>query len=47
LVVLPEHQEFVAYSSEQSMQTGAGTLMSWRGVDSVLENDNFFKTFNF
>jgi antitoxin component HigA of HigAB toxin-antitoxin module len=43
LVVLPKHQECVVYSGKQSMQPGAGTLISWRNLDSVLENNNFFK----
>jgi hypothetical protein len=35
LAALPENQEYVVYGGEQSMQTGAGTLISWRNLDRI------------
>ena len=35
LAALPENQEFVVYGGDQSMQTGAGTLISWKNLDRI------------
>jgi predicted AAA+ superfamily ATPase len=35
LAALPEDQGYVVYGGEQSMQTGAGTLISWRNLDRI------------
>ncbi len=35
IAVLPENQEYVVYGGEQSMQTVAGTLISWRNLDRI------------
>lgn len=32
---LPKNQEYVVYGGEQSMQTVAGTLISWRNLDRI------------
>jgi predicted AAA+ superfamily ATPase len=35
LAALPENQEFVVYGGDQSMQTGAGTVLSWKNLDRI------------
>ena len=35
LAALPENQEYVVYGGDQSMQTGAGTLISWKNSDRI------------
>ena len=35
LAALPENQEFVVYGGDQSMQIGAGTLISWKNLDRI------------
>jgi len=35
LAALPESQEYVVYGGDQSMQTGAGTLISWKNLDRI------------
>ncbi len=35
LAALPENQEYVVYGGEQSMQTSAGTLISWKDLDRI------------
>ncbi len=35
LAALPENQEYVVYGGEQSMQTSAGTLISWKNLDRI------------
>jgi predicted AAA+ superfamily ATPase len=35
IAALPENQGYVVYGGEQSMQTGAGTLISWRNLDRI------------
>ena len=35
LAALPENQEFVVYGGDQSMQTDAGTLISWKNLDRI------------
>jgi len=35
LAALPENQEYVVYGGDQSMQTGAGTLISWKNLDRI------------
>jgi predicted AAA+ superfamily ATPase len=35
LAALPEDQGFVVYGGEQSMQTSAGTLISWQHLDRI------------
>lgn len=35
LADLPENQEYVVYGGDQSMQTGAGTLISWKNLDRI------------
>ena len=35
LAALPENQEFVVYGGDQSMQTDAGTLISWKDLDRI------------
>ena len=35
LAALPENQEYVVYGGDQSMQTSAGTLISWRNLDRI------------
>ena len=35
LAALPENQEYVAYGGDQSMQTSAGTLISWKELDRI------------
>jgi hypothetical protein len=37
MTALPESQEFVVYGGDQSMQTGAGTLISWKNLDRIPE----------
>ena len=35
MTALPESQEFVVYGGDQSIQTGAGTLISWKDLDRI------------
>ena len=35
LAALPENQEYVVYGGDQSMQTSAGTLISWKNLDQI------------
>jgi len=35
LAALLESQEYVVYGGDQSMQTGAGTLISWKNLDRI------------
>jgi len=35
LAALPENQEYVVYGGDQSMQTSAGTLISWKNLDRI------------
>lgn len=35
LAALPESQEYVVYGGDQSMQTSAGTLISWKNLDRI------------
>ena len=35
LASLPEDQGYVVYGGEQSMQTGAGTFVSWRHLERI------------
>lgn len=35
LASLPENQEYVVYGGDQSMQTSAGTLISWRNLNRI------------
>ena len=35
LTTLPENQEYVVYGGDQSMQTSAGTLISWKNLDRI------------
>jgi len=35
LAVLPENQEYVVYGGNESMQTSAGSLISWRNLDRI------------
>ena len=35
LAALPKNQEYVVYGGEQSMQTSAGTLISWKDLDRI------------
>ena len=35
LAALPKNQEYVVYGGEQSMQTSAGTLISWKNLDRI------------
>ena len=35
LTTLPENQEYVVYGGDQSMQTSAGTLISWKDLDRI------------
>ena len=35
LTALPENQEYVVYGGDQSMQTSAGTLISWKDLDRI------------
>lgn len=35
LAALPENQEYVVYGGEQSMQTSAGTLISWKNLNRI------------
>jgi predicted AAA+ superfamily ATPase len=35
IAALPENQGYVVYGGEQSMQTGAGTFISWRNLDRI------------
>ena len=35
LATLPEETGYVVYGGEQSMQTGAGALISWRNLDRL------------
>jgi predicted AAA+ superfamily ATPase len=35
LVNLPKDQGYVVYGGEQSMQTGAGTFISWQNLDRI------------
>jgi predicted AAA+ superfamily ATPase len=35
LAALPENREYVVYGGDQSMQTGAGTLISWKDLDRI------------
>ncbi len=35
LAALPESQEYVVYGGDQSMQTGAGILISWKNLDRI------------
>jgi len=35
LAAFPEHQEVVVYGGDQSMQTSAGALISWRDLDRI------------
>ena len=35
LAALPESQEYVVYGGDQSMQAGAGTLISWKNLDRI------------
>ena len=35
LAALPESQEYVVYGGDQSMQTSAGTLISWKDLDRI------------
>lgn len=35
LAALPENQEYVVYGGDQSMQTSAGTLISWKDLDRI------------
>lgn len=37
LANFPENQEYVVYGGEQSMQTSAGTLISWKNLDRIPE----------
>jgi predicted AAA+ superfamily ATPase len=37
LANFPENQEYVVYGGDQSMQTGAGTLISWKNLDRIPE----------
>ncbi len=37
LAALPENHEYVVYGGEQSMQTSAGTLISWKNLDRIPE----------
>jgi predicted AAA+ superfamily ATPase len=37
LADFPENQEYVVYGGEQSMQTSAGTLISWKNLDRIPE----------
>jgi uncharacterized protein len=37
LADLPENLEYVVYGGDQSMQTSAGTLISWRNLDRISE----------
>jgi len=37
LASLPEYQGYVVYGGEQSMQTHAGELMSWRDLNRILD----------
>ena len=38
LVTIPEHQEYVVYGGDQSMQTTAGALIGWRDLDRILDD---------
>jgi predicted AAA+ superfamily ATPase len=35
LADLPENLEYVVYGGDQSMQTSAGTLISWKNLDRI------------
>ena len=35
MTALPENQVYVVYGGEQSMQTSAGTLISWKDLDRI------------
>jgi len=35
LAALPESQEYVVFGGDQSMQTSAGTLISWKNLDRI------------
>ena len=35
LALLPKDQGYVVYGGEQSMQTSAGTLISWRHLERI------------
>lgn len=37
LAALPEDQGYVVYGGEQSLQTSAGTIISWRHLDRILD----------
>ncbi|HEX7434838.1 MAG TPA: ATP-binding protein [Anaerolineaceae bacterium] len=37
LAALPENQGYVVYGGEQSMQTSAGALISWRNLERILD----------
>jgi predicted AAA+ superfamily ATPase len=37
LAALPENLEYVVYGGEQSFQTSAGTLISWKNLDRILD----------
>jgi hypothetical protein len=37
LAALPEDQGYVVYGGEQSMQTRAGTFISWRQLERIVE----------
>jgi hypothetical protein len=35
MAALPENQEYVVYGGDQSMQTSAGSLISWQNLDRI------------
>lgn len=37
LAAVPENQGYVVYGGGQSMQTGSGSFISWRGLDRIPE----------
>jgi len=38
LVTIPEHQEYVVYGGDLSIQTTAGALIGWRDLDRILDD---------